>query len=44
MDLFGWRLHAFGFSNHYHLLLEITETNLSRAVQWIQVKYSVWPN
>jgi len=43
--MFGLRLHAFVLmSNHYHLLVEITETNLSRAVQWINVSYSVWFN
>ncbi len=30
--------------NHYHLLLEITEPNLSRSVQWLNVSYSVWFN
>ena len=30
--------------NHYHLLLELTEANLSRAVQWLNVSYSVWYN
>jgi hypothetical protein len=31
-------------SNHYHLLLEITEVNLSRSVQWLNTSYSVWFN
>jgi len=30
--------------NHYHLLLELAEANLSRAVQWLNVSYSVWFN
>jgi hypothetical protein len=30
--------------NHYHLLLELTDTNLSRAVQWLNVSFSVWFN
>ena len=30
--------------NHYHLLLELTEPNLSRAVQWLNVSYSIWFN
>ena len=31
-------------NNHYHLLLELTEANLSRAAQWLNVSYSVWHN
>ena len=31
-------------SNHYHLLLEITDVNLSRSVQWLNTSYSVWFN
>ncbi|HNQ88253.1 MAG TPA: transposase [Verrucomicrobiota bacterium] len=39
------RLHGFVLmDNHYHLLLELTEANLSRAVQWVNVSYSVWFN
>jgi hypothetical protein len=30
--------------NHYHLLVEVTELNLSRAIQWLNVSYSVWFN
>jgi len=30
--------------NHYHLLLELLEPNLSRAAQWLNVSYSVWFN
>lgn len=30
--------------NHYHLLLETPQQNLSRAMQWINVSYSVWFN
>ena len=40
---FQLRLHCFVFmDNHYHLLLELREPNLSRAVQWLNVSYSVW--
>jgi putative transposase len=39
------RLHCFVLmDNHYHLLLELSEANLSRAVQWLNVSYSVWFN
>jgi putative transposase len=42
---FGVRVHCFVLmDNHYHLLLELTEANLSRAVQWLNVSYSVWFN
>jgi hypothetical protein len=30
--------------NHYHLLVETPEPNLSRAMQWLSVSYSVWFN
>ena len=42
---FRVRLHCFVLmGNHYHLLLELSEPNLSRAVQWLNVSYSVWFN
>ncbi|MBU6402161.1 MAG: transposase, partial [Verrucomicrobia bacterium] len=44
-DRFGGRLHAYAMMpNHYHLLLETPEPNLSRAIQWLNVSYSVWFN
>ena len=30
--------------NHYHLLVETGEENLSRVGQWVNVAYSVWFN
>jgi REP element-mobilizing transposase RayT len=30
--------------NHYHLILELTELNLSRAGQWLNGSYSTWFN
>jgi hypothetical protein len=30
--------------NHYHLLLELIEANLSRAVQWLNASNSIWFN
>jgi hypothetical protein len=30
--------------NHYHLLGETSEANLSRAMQWLNVSYTVWFN
>src|ERR1044071_6521420 len=42
VELFRLRLHAFVLmDNHYHLLMELSEANLSRAVQWLNVSYSV---
>jgi len=42
---FNLTLHAFVLmDNHYHLLVELREANLSRAVQWLNVSYSVWFN
>ena len=41
----GWLIHAYVLmANHYHLLLEIRRTNLSQALQWLNVSYSVWFN
>lgn len=45
MARFSLRLHAYVLmSNHYHLLLETPEGNLSRAMQWFNVSYTVWFN
>ena len=42
---FGSRVHAYVLmDNHYHLLVETPEANLSRAMQWCNVSYSVWFN
>jgi len=42
---FNLVLHAFVLmDNHYHLLVELREANLSRAVQWLNVSYSLWFN
>jgi len=30
--------------NHYHLLIETPEANLSRTIQWLGIAYSVWFN
>lgn len=42
---FSLRLQAYVLmSNHYHLLLETPKGNLSRAMQWFNVSYTVWFN
>ena len=44
-DRFRVRVHGYVLmDNHYHLQLETPEANLSRAVQWLNVSYSVWFN
>ena len=38
-------LHAYVLmSNHYHLLLETPVPNLSQAMQWLNLSYTVWFN
>jgi REP element-mobilizing transposase RayT len=42
---FGLAVHAYVLmDNHYHLLVETREANLSRAMQWLGVSYTVWFN
>src|ERR1700731_4179330 len=44
-ERFGVRLHAYALmGNHYHLQLESREANLSQAMHWLNVSYSVWFN
>ena len=44
-ERFGVRVHAYVLmDNHFHLLLETPEANLSRTMQWLNVSYSVWFN
>jgi REP element-mobilizing transposase RayT len=42
---YGVRIHAYvSMSNHYHLLLQTPRANLSRAMQWLNVSFSIWFN
>jgi REP-associated tyrosine transposase len=42
---FGLMLHAYVLmENHYHLMVQLREANLARAMQWLNVSYSVWFN
>ena len=42
---FGVKIHAYVLmDNHFHLMVETPEANLSRAMQWLGVSYSVWFN
>jgi len=40
-----WIVHGYAMmANHYHLIVEITEPNLSRSMQWLQTSYSMGYN
>lgn len=42
---FGLEIHAYVLmDNHYHLLLRPKNLNLSQAIQWLNVGYSIWFN
>jgi putative transposase len=42
---FGVEVHGYALmANHYHLILRTPEANASRAMQWLNVAYSVWWN
>lgn len=42
---FRVRVHAYVLmNNHYHLVVETPEGNLSRAIQWLNVSYVAWFN
>ena len=42
---YGWRVHGYVMmENHYHLILELAEPNLSRSMQWLQTSYSMGYN
>jgi putative transposase len=39
---FRWVMHGYVLmDNHYHLIVQIRETNLSRGMQWFQTSYSM---
>lgn len=45
VERFGIRIHTYCLmTNHYHLLLETPEPNLSRAMQWLNVSYATYFN
>ena len=44
-ERFGVEVHAFVLmNNHYHLLVRTPRGNLSDAIRWLNVSYSVWFN
>jgi REP element-mobilizing transposase RayT len=45
VENFGIRIHTYCLmTNHYHLLIETPEANLSRAIQWLNVSYATYFN
>jgi putative transposase len=45
VDRFQIEVHGYVLMpNHFHLLVRTREANLSRALQWLGVSYSVWFN
>ena len=44
-EMFRVKVYAYVLmGNHYHLLIKTPEGNASRAIQWLNVSYSVWFN
>jgi len=42
VEQYGLRVHAYCLMpNHYHLLVETPQANLSRAIGWVQTTYSI---
>ncbi len=42
---FGWKVFAWVLmSNHYHLVLQTPQPNLSRGMQWLNGRYAQWFN
>ncbi len=45
VERFGWRVLAYVLmDNHFHLLVQTPQANLSPAMQWVQVAYTIWFN
>src|SRR5262250_1418442 len=44
-ERFALRVHAYVLMhNHFHLMVETPQANLSRAMHWLNLSYSVWFN
>ena len=44
-ERFGILIHCYALMpNHYHLLVQTPQANLSQTIQWLNVSYSVWFN
>ena len=45
VETYRWRMHGYVLmDNHYHLLVQTPEPNLSRGMQWLQLSYAAWFN
>ena len=45
VERYGLKIHTYCLmSNHYHLLVETPEANLSRAIKWVNVSYAGYFN
>jgi len=45
LERHGVQVHAYVLmDNHYHLLVRTPQANLSAALQWLNVAYSIWWN
>ena len=45
VERFSWSLTAFVLmTNHFHLLVQTREVNLSRGMHWLNTAYAVWFN
>lgn len=45
VERYGLRIHTYCLmTNHYHLLVETPEANLSRAIKWVNVSYAGYFN
>jgi REP element-mobilizing transposase RayT len=45
VERYGLRIHTYCLmTNHYHLLVETPEANLSRAIKWVNVSYASYFN
>lgn len=45
VERFGVEVHAYVLmNNHYYLLIRTRDANLSKAIQWLGLTYSMWFN
>ena len=45
VDRFSLKIHVYCLmTNHYHLLIETPDANLSRAIQWLNLSYAAYFN
>lgn len=45
VERYGIKIHAYVLmGNHYHLLIQTPHANTSKAIQWLNVSYSIWFN